>query len=100
LIAPIIGRHDKSSADRFIRLTTKVQDTLGAHQDAVVATAEIERSLADNAGHSSFVCAANRLLETQREAAREARSDFFDVWEKLDRKKSTRWLKAHRKARA
>jgi len=100
LIAPIIGHREDPSANRFIRLITQVQDTLGEHQDAVVAAAEIERCLAENAGNAPLVKAAGRLLETQREASRAAKTAFFKVWDKLDRKKSTRWLKAHPKARA
>jgi len=100
LIAPIISRRKDPSADRFIRLMTRVQDLLGEHQDSVVAAAEIERCLAENAGDTAFVEAAGRLVETQHEAARAAKNAFFKVWYKLDRKKSTRWLKTHSKARA
>ena len=40
----------------------------------------------------AFQRAAHRLLDGQAEAARAARDEFFDVWDKLDRKKSRRWL--------
>ncbi len=100
LIAPIITGRKDPSANRFIRLITQVQDTLGEHQDAVVAAAEIERSLAENAADAPLVEAAGRLLEAQRQASHAAKAAFFKVWDKLDRKKSTRWLKAHSKARA
>jgi CHAD domain-containing protein len=99
LISPIICRRKNPSAERFIRLMTQVQDTLGEHQDAVVAANEIERCLAENADNSAFVEAAGRLLETQHEAAGAAKHEFFKIWEKLDRKKSTRWLKTHSQAR-
>ncbi len=100
LIAPIIGCRNDASAKRFIRRMTQVQDTLGEHQDAVVAAGEIERCLAENADNTPLVEAAGRLLESQREASRAAKTAFFKVWDKLDRKKSTRWLKTHSKARA
>jgi len=100
LIAPIIVGRKDPSANRFIRRMTQVQDTLGEHQDAVVAAALIEQCLAENADNAPFVAAAGRLLETQLEASRASKTAFFKVWDKLDRKKSTRWLKAHRKARA
>ncbi len=77
-----------------------MQDTLGEHQDAVVASAEIERCLDENTADPPFVEAASRLLEAQRDAARAAKYAFFKVWDKLDRKKSTRWLKNRSKARA
>jgi CHAD domain-containing protein len=100
LIAPMVSRRKDPSADRFIRLMTQVQDTLGEHQDAVVAAALVERCVAENAGNTPLVEAAGRLIEAQRKAARAAKTAFFKVWDKLDRKKSTRWLKAHSKARA
>jgi CHAD domain-containing protein len=100
LVAPIIGCRKNPSANRFIRLMTQVQDTLGEHQDAVVAVAEIERCLAENADNAPLVEAGGWLLETQREASCAAKTAFFKIWDKLDRKKSTRWLKAHPKARA
>ena len=43
LIAPIMGRRAARAAGSFIRLLTQIQDTLGEHQDAVVAAGEIER---------------------------------------------------------
>jgi CHAD domain-containing protein len=100
LIAPIIGSAKDPSANRFIRLIIQVQDTLGEHQDAVVASAEIERCVAENPRDRQLVDAASRLLATQREAARGSKTSFFKVWDKLDRKKSTRWLKTRSKARA
>ncbi len=100
LIAPIIVGRKNPSASRFIRLMTQVQDTLGEHQDAIVAAVEIERSLAENADNAPFVEVGGRLLESQQEASRAAKTAFFKVWDKLDRKKLTRWLKTHSKARA
>jgi CHAD domain-containing protein len=94
LIAPALGRHIEKKAARFIRLTTKVQDILGEHQDAVVAGDEIERILAGHPHDEALVRVAEDLIETERRAAEAARDRFFDVWAKLDRKKSVRWLKA------
>jgi CHAD domain-containing protein len=100
LVAPILGRCIEESAQRFIRLTTQVQDVLGEFHDAIVAAAEIEPELAQRGDDFMFVSAASRLLETQHAAAARARTAFFDVWAKLDRKKSTRWLKTGLKARS
>jgi CHAD domain-containing protein len=93
LIAPALGNRADRRAKRFISLTTEVQDVLGEHQDAIVAATEIERFLADHAHDEEADRAARELLETQRVAAQSARSKFFDVWKKLDRKKSVRWFK-------
>ena len=100
LIAPVLHRRDARAAGRFIRLTTQIQDTLGEHQDAIDATREIEHALAGHADDPAFVQAAESLLETQRKTARAARAEFFKIWEKLDRKKSRRWMKTQRKAQA
>ncbi len=100
LIAPVLHRRSSRSAARFIRLTTQVQNVLGEHQDAIVASQAIERQLAEHTDDPGFVEAAGRLLDTQKNAARAARAEFFNVWDKLDRKKSRRWMKTESKAHA
>jgi len=102
LIAPTLGSRIEKKAKRFIRLTTKVQDILGEHQDAVVAASEVERFLAESdQGRDEAVRRdAHALLESQRRAAQAARLRFFDCWNRLDRKKSTRWLKLKLKNRS
>jgi CHAD domain-containing protein len=99
LFAPLLGHRAAGNATRFIRLTIRIQDTLGEHQDAIVASREIECSLADHADDPAFVQAAESLLETQHKAARDARSDFFKIWDKLDRKRSRRWMKIRTNAK-
>jgi CHAD domain-containing protein len=99
LIAPALGTRAYKTSQRFIRLTTQVQDTLGEQQDAIVAISEIERFLTEEPRGMSFIRAAHVLLETQRAAARDSRDKFFDVWSKLDRKKSLRWLRLKHRAR-
>jgi CHAD domain-containing protein len=94
LIAPVLGQTALKRARRFIRRTTRVQDVLGAHQDAVVAGQEVAAALERHAQEDSFAGAARCLRDSLRTAADAARSEFFDVWEKLDRKKVRRWMKA------
>jgi CHAD domain-containing protein len=93
LIAPALGRRAERQAKRFIRLTTRIQDVLGEHQDAIVATAEIERFLARVPQTDGSSRAARELLEAQAQAAGATREEFFAVWKKLDRKKSLRWFR-------
>jgi CHAD domain-containing protein len=100
LIAPVLGQPPLKGARRFIRRTTTVQDVLGEHQDAVVAGHEVDATMAAHAGDRPFLEAARRLLDSQHAAAEAARSQFFDVWDKLDRRKATRWMKKASKARA
>ena len=56
--------------------------------------------LAAHAEDSEFARVARRLLETQHEAAQAARDRFFRAWDKLDRKKSRRWMKVASKAKS
>ena len=100
LIAPILHRHSSRSATRFIRLTTRVQTVLGEHQDSTLASQAIERQLAERADDPGFVEAAGRLLDNQKNAVETARAKFFTVWDKLDRKKSRRWMRIESKANA
>jgi CHAD domain-containing protein len=100
LIAPIMGRRAARAAAGFIRLLTQVQNTLGEHQDAVVAAGEIEHVMAEHAHDHAFAQAAKSLLASEGNKAQAARESFFKVWDKLDRKKSGRWMKTAPKARA
>jgi CHAD domain-containing protein len=94
MVAPVLSGASARGARRFIRGATRVQDVLGEHQDAIVAGEEVARLLECKADGPAFESAANRLIEGQARAAHAARGAFFEVWEKLDRKKSRRWLKA------
>jgi CHAD domain-containing protein len=99
LIGPALGRRADRRAKRFIRLSTQVQDILGEHQDAIIAASEIEHFRADRPLDDDVARAVAELLETQHAAAQAARMKFFDVWKKLDRKKSVRWFKNRTNAR-
>jgi CHAD domain-containing protein len=92
LIAPAWGQPPCKGVRRFIRRMTRVQDVLGEHQDAVVAGQELAAALTAHAEDAAFVRAARRLLDSQHADADAARADFFDVWDKLDCKKATRWI--------
>ena len=82
-----------NDARRFARRARTVQDVLGEHQDATIACDEIRRIAAEHPGDAAFLLAAGRLLERQAIAADVARTRFFKVWQKLDRKKNSRWMK-------
>ena len=71
LIAPLLGRHAARAASEFIRLTTRVQDSLGEHQDALITAGELERALEPSTPMiPHFVERASALLEDQRKRAR------------------------------
>ena len=96
MVAAVLKGSDARGARRFIRGTTRVQDVLGEHQDAIVAGDEISSVLARHTAGEPVERASRELLEGQTEAAQSAREDFFDVWNRVDRKKSRGWLKAAR----
>jgi CHAD domain-containing protein len=91
MVEPILSGADAKGARRFIRATTRVQDVLGEHQDAVVAAKTLDGLIARSHG-PDFELAACRLEDGQEEAARAAREAFFDAWDRLDRKRSRRWF--------
>ncbi len=86
-------------ASPFIRGVTRVQDILGAHQDAIIAAREIADALALYPDNIAFTEAGRRLLEVQNAEAKDARDAFFGTWAKLDRKKLRRWMKGSSKAK-
>jgi CHAD domain-containing protein len=80
-------------ARRFAKRARRVQDILGAHQDAVVAAYELRKAAEARPQLGPFNFAAGRLLEREERTAASSRDEFFDIWWKLDRKKVVRWLK-------
>ncbi|MET0627644.1 MAG: CYTH and CHAD domain-containing protein [Acidimicrobiia bacterium] len=86
-VAPAIGREAK----RFAKRVAAVQDTLGEHQDAVVAEEWLRNQLgAGSSGPMLFV--AGELAAIERAAARAARSRFPSVWRRARRKRLRDWL--------
>lgn len=92
-IAPALGPSASKSAARFARLARRVQDVLGAHQDAVIARDTVAKVAAEHPHDGPFNLAAGRLLERLDREARESRDAFPASWAKLDRKANRRWLK-------
>jgi CHAD domain-containing protein len=92
-IAPTLGRRRSKRAERFIRLTTAVQDVLGAHQDMSVAISVVEALVDQLPDDGEFQDGARVLLAQLRRMSDDALSDFFDIWPKLAKKKTRRWLK-------
>ncbi len=70
LIGPLLGRRAARGAGEFIRLTTKLQDTLGEHQDALITLGELESALAKGgASDPALVERTGLLIEDQRKRA-------------------------------
>ena len=100
MIAPILGRARGKIARTFIRRTTRVQDALGEHQDAIIAAREIAAVLEKHPEDAALTETGQRLIEAQNDQAKEARRAFFRVWHKLDHKKLRRWMKVSSKVKA
>lgn len=88
-----LGKRTSRRADQLAKRAKDVQDVLGQYQDAIVARREIE-DVTKSLVHPgpAFLVAAGRLLERQNAVARAARTDFFDAWNRLDRKRLRRWM--------
>jgi CHAD domain-containing protein len=92
-VADALGRNRAKEARRFAQAATRVQDTLGEHQDAIVAAQTIRRVVATHPNDAPFKLAAHRLYKQQLRLADRSRERFFKTWDKLDRRTLRRWLK-------
>ena len=64
----------------YVQAAKRLQDVLGEHQDAVVATAELRR-LADRMPDTAL--AAGRLVDREQERARQSRDEWRLAWKRL-----------------
>jgi CHAD domain-containing protein len=71
------------TGERFVDAAKELQDVLGEHQDAVVAT---ERVNAWTAGNPSREAAAVPLLERERERREAARASWPGAWKSLKKR--------------
>jgi CHAD domain-containing protein len=78
-------------ATRFISRAKRLQDVVGAHQDAVVAARRIQDALASVRG-SRVAFAAGRLVEREDVRRQEARAAFPRAWQRLEKSGRLAWL--------
>ena len=64
----------------YVQAAKRLQDVLGEHQDAVVATAELRR-LADRMPDTAL--AAGRLVDREQERAQQSRDEWGPAWKRL-----------------
>jgi CHAD domain-containing protein len=86
--APALG----SRAKRLGSAASSLQDLLGEHQDAVVATETLLGMAAEHPDDTALVVTCARLAERQRADARRARAEFPAAWAKASQTKNTKWL--------
>jgi CHAD domain-containing protein len=77
-------------ATRFIDRAKELQDVIGEHQDAVVASLRIREALASVRG-SRVAFAAGRLVEAQEQRRLQARAAFPAAWKKLEKQGRRTW---------
>jgi CHAD domain-containing protein len=83
-IAPVFGKRARAFAEAAVGL----QDVLGEHQDAVVATAWL-RDAARRSAALAFV--AGQLVAIEADAARAAKDAWPGAWKALSRKRLRFW---------
>lgn len=84
-VAPVFGKPAKGFAQAAIAL----QDVLGEHQDAVVASAWLRETARRSGSSQAFVAGELAALEAQAAAA--ARAAWPAAWKKLSRKRLRFW---------
>jgi CHAD domain-containing protein len=78
-----LARHELGRpGDRFVSAARRLQDVLGEHQDACVATDRIDAWISAAASSSE----AERLLVLEAEKRARARREWPDAWKKLERR--------------
>jgi CHAD domain-containing protein len=87
LAAGTVGKR----ADRFVTRARALQDLVGAHQDAVVASARL-RELSRKTRGDRVAFAAGRLVERGEARRREARSAVPKAWRKLQKAGRRAWV--------
>lgn len=92
-VAEALGDGRAAEARAFSKHADRIQNVLGAHQDAVIAGEEIRRIAEEHPHDGPFQFAAGRLFERQTHVADNARARFFKVWAKFDRKQNRRWFR-------
>jgi CHAD domain-containing protein len=86
LAQPAGGRN----AAPFLSAAKDLQDTLGEHQDAVVALRQL-RELARRTDRTDAALVAGRLIERQRDRRARARRRLPEVWRRARRRGKRAW---------
>jgi CHAD domain-containing protein len=86
-VAPAFGK----PARAFARAVTGLQDTLGEHQDAIVAAEWLRRAAAATADESTGFAAGQLAAIEYQDAERERRA-WPDAWRRARRKRLRNWL--------
>jgi CHAD domain-containing protein len=77
-------------ATKFVAAAKELQDTLGEHQDAVVAVERLRRLALVEDCDTAFL--AGRLAEREEQRKRLAREAFPSVWKRVEKRGRAAWL--------
>lgn len=86
---PMFGKPARDLAKQITRLT----ETLGEHQDAVIAADRL-RAIATGRGGGAVAFTLGLLYAAEIDAAETARRRFRDEWSEASRPRHRRWLKS------
>jgi CHAD domain-containing protein len=89
--AELAERSRGKKARRFIEAAADLQDILGEHQDAVVATERLHE-LARQTNKTEAAVLAGRLIERQAQHKQDARRRLPAVWRTVERRGKRAWL--------
>jgi len=88
LLRPLTG----AAGRRFVRRMVGIQDLLGAHNDAVVATAFAQSCRKDDSIDAACRVALEEFVEINEKHAVQARAEFHRTWKRFHRRKTDRGL--------
>ncbi len=82
-----------ASARQFADQLGELQDLLGRHQDAVVASAQAHAAATAHEDDLGLVFAAGRVMEREAQNARRERRRLARAWASLHRPRRRRWMR-------
>lgn len=92
-VACFLPSKQRKHLEDFAQGAESVQNILGEHQDAAFARNIIREIAAERPDDARIRSRVVTLVERQKAIAEDRRGEFFDVWNRLDRKKNTKWGK-------
>jgi CHAD domain-containing protein len=90
-VAGFLRPRTKLELKAFAEGAEAVQNILGEHQDAAFARTILMEIAAQHPEDDRLMVCICALVERQEQDAKVKREEFFKEWQRLDRKKNTKW---------
>jgi CHAD domain-containing protein len=90
-VASFLRSRTKGQLKVFAQGAEAVQNILGEHQDAAFAKTILLEIAAQHPEDDRLTVCIGALVERQEQDAKGKREEFFEEWQRLDRKKNTKW---------